>query len=503
MAQTIDRRTLLRRGAGIALVLAGWELAAKAAAADPRLVALQKVVKGAVLVPPSAAYQQARVLYQQRFDSIYPLGVVQPLSAADVSQIVLWSKKTKVRLAIRSGGHSYAGYSTGTGLVVDLRRLGSVNLDSASGIATIGAGARLIDVEAALAARGRAIPSRLVRDRRDRRARARAAASGFASRKFGTTSDNVPSLGIVTADGQLPASATRSTNADLFWACRGGGGGNFGVVTTSRSGPTRSRTSRLLRRLALGAGGRRDRGLVQAFAPRAPDELFSICSLCGRARPRRASRCFGQYLGAEPRSAALLAPLRSSPALPAHDRLLELPRRAAPLGRLPRQDDRPVPPRRRHPGGHARPRDASSRKSDYVNAPLSAAGAGDDRATGSSSRSRRLRLRLAPARLLRRRDQPRPGRGATAFVHRNALVLGPVPRLLGSGRRPRARARVALAASTPRCGPTSRASPTRTTSTPSSRPGSTPTTASNYPRLAQIKAQVDPGHLFRFAQAIS
>ena len=83
-----------------------------------------------MLVPPSAAYQQARVLYQQRFDNIYPLGVVQPLSAADVSQIVLWSKKTKVRLAIRSGGHSYAGYSTGTGLVVDLRKLGSVNLNS-------------------------------------------------------------------------------------------------------------------------------------------------------------------------------------------------------------------------------------------------------------------------------------------------------------------------------------------------------------------------------------
>ena len=126
MAQTLDRRALLRRGAGLALALAGWQLVADA---PPRPIrgssALQKLVKGPVLVPPSAAYEQARLVYQQRFDNVYPLGVVQPLSAADVSQIVTWAKKARVQLAIRSGGHSYAGYSTGTGLVVDLRRLSS------------------------------------------------------------------------------------------------------------------------------------------------------------------------------------------------------------------------------------------------------------------------------------------------------------------------------------------------------------------------------------------
>ena len=173
-AEVFDRRVLLRRGAGLAVALAGWQLVGDAsAAADPRLKALQKLVKGPVLVPPTAAYQQARVLYQQRFDNVYPLGVVQPLSAADISQIVLWAKKAKVKLAIRGGGHSYAGYSTGTGLVVDLRRMSSVSLNS-----TVGdrhdRRRRPPDRRRgeARACRPRD-PERLVRVRRDRRARAR------------------------------------------------------------------------------------------------------------------------------------------------------------------------------------------------------------------------------------------------------------------------------------------------------------------------------------------
>src|SRR5262249_51448528 len=150
----------IRLGAGLLVAGYGWELAGRAqGAVDPRLKKLQASIKGPVYARTSPAYAQARLEYQQRFDSVYPLAVVQPLSAADVGQIVNWSRTTKVPLAIRSGGHSYAGYSTGTGVVVDLGRLAGVSLNSASGVATIGAGARLIDVESKLAAAGRAIPN--------------------------------------------------------------------------------------------------------------------------------------------------------------------------------------------------------------------------------------------------------------------------------------------------------------------------------------------------------
>jgi predicted acetyltransferase len=70
-----------------------------------------------------------------------------------VGEVVNWARRTGVRLAVRSGGHSYAGYSTTTGLVVDLRRLHGIAFQRGTATATIGAGARLIDVEAALAAR--------------------------------------------------------------------------------------------------------------------------------------------------------------------------------------------------------------------------------------------------------------------------------------------------------------------------------------------------------------
>jgi FAD/FMN-containing dehydrogenase len=103
---------------------------------------------------------------------------------------------------------------------------------AADGTATIGAGARLIDVYSTLAARGRGIaagscPTVGIGGL------ALGGGVGLSSRAHGTTSDNVVSLRIVTADGRLVICDARR-NADLFWACRGGGGGSFGVVVDFR-----------------------------------------------------------------------------------------------------------------------------------------------------------------------------------------------------------------------------------------------------------------------------
>ena len=295
--ETFDRGGLIRRGAGLAVALAGWQLVSRAAGAavDPRLTALQQLVKGPVLGRSSAGYDRARVIYQERFDSVQPLGVVQPLSSADIKQIVGWAKKNRVQLAIRSGGHSYAGYSTGTGLVVDLRRMSSVALNKSSGIVTIGAGARLIDVESTLAPVGRAIPSGSCASV-GIGGLALGGGHGFTSRKFGTTSDNVTSLGIVTADGSyLHCSAHQ--NPDLFWACRGGGGGNFGIVTyfDVQSHPVPDVSTFLVTwpwsqaSEAIGAW--------LGFAPHAPDELFSACYLRTGGNAGPSIECFGQFLG--------------------------------------------------------------------------------------------------------------------------------------------------------------------------------------------------------------
>jgi FAD/FMN-containing dehydrogenase len=303
----MDRGALLRRSAGLAAALAGWQIVGNASGAgDPRLKALQKLVRGPVLTPPSAGYERARLVYQERFDDIYPLGVVQPISAADIVQIVLWARKAKVKLVIRGGGHSYAGYSTGSGLVVDLRRMSSAHLNSASGVATIGAGARLMDVEAKLAPAGRAIPSGSCASV-GIAGLALGGGHGFTSRKFGITSDNVTSVGIVTADGSyLHCSAAE--NPDLFWACRGGGGGNFGIVThfdvLSHTVPDVS-TFLVTWPWSQAAEVMSE---FHSFAPGAPDELATACYLrSGTPQPR--VECFGQFLGPQTRLASVLGPL--------------------------------------------------------------------------------------------------------------------------------------------------------------------------------------------------
>ena len=114
----------------------------------------------------------------------------------------------------RSGGHSYAGYSTTIGLVLDVTRMSTVTVNSGAGTATVGAGARLIDVYAALAQYGLTIPA------------GSCATVGVAGltlgggvgvlgRKFGLTCDNLLSADVVTADGHL-ITASGEQNADLF-----------------------------------------------------------------------------------------------------------------------------------------------------------------------------------------------------------------------------------------------------------------------------------------------
>src|SRR6201999_3028659 len=116
------------------------------------------------------------------------------------------------------------------GLVLDVTAMSSVQVDSGSGTATVAAGTRLIDLYNGLAPHHRAVPggscptvgiSGL----------ALGGGVGVLSRAYGLTSDNLVQAQIVTADGQIRACDSHR-DPDLFWACRGGGGGNFGVATS-------------------------------------------------------------------------------------------------------------------------------------------------------------------------------------------------------------------------------------------------------------------------------
>src|SRR5581483_163889 len=186
-------------------------------------------VRGPVLTPSAgAAYDAAASVFDSLYDSIKPIAVVQPLDAKDVAAVVRWSAAKGVHIVAKSGGHSYGGYSTvSNGVVVDLSKLAAVSVSG--GHATIGPGARLGNVYDTLGAHGVAIPAGTCPSV-GIGGHVLGGGFGLASRAWGPASDNLVSLQIVTADGKV-LTADPAQNADLFWACRGGGGGNFGIVT--------------------------------------------------------------------------------------------------------------------------------------------------------------------------------------------------------------------------------------------------------------------------------
>ncbi|MFI5676391.1 FAD-dependent oxidoreductase [Streptomyces cellulosae] len=198
------------------------------ATAAANWAALARDLDGPLVRPGDADWKSARQLYNTRFDSLKPAAVAYVANPDDIRTALSYARAHSLHVAIRNGGHSYAGWSSGNGrLIVDVSKLNRVR--ASGGTAVVGAGAKLIDVYRALAAKGVTIPagscptvgvSGLTLG----------GGHGVASRAYGLTCDSLTQATIITADGkQLTANAT--DHKDLFWALRGAGNGNFGVVT--------------------------------------------------------------------------------------------------------------------------------------------------------------------------------------------------------------------------------------------------------------------------------
>src|SRR3989475_971036 len=189
---------------------------------------LGRPLKGDLVRPADPVYDAARILYNTRFDSIRPQGVARCASVDDVRTCVAFAAQTGVPLALRSGGHSYGGWSTGTGLVIDTGPMSRIEAP-VQGRVTVGAGAKLIDVYAALAPTGAGVPGGSC---------ATVGITGLAlgggvgvlSRSWGLTCDDLLAAEVVTADGRI-VECDALREPDLFWALRGGGG-SFGAVTS-------------------------------------------------------------------------------------------------------------------------------------------------------------------------------------------------------------------------------------------------------------------------------
>ena len=182
--------------------------------------------KGDLLRPGDSGYDDARAVWNGMV-SRSPSLIARCASVSDVQKAVKAAAATGILTAIRCGGHSLAGLSTCDGLVIDLSRMREVTIGSHNRRARISGGCLLGSIDSATQKAGLVFPSGVV-SHTGASGLILGGGTGWLTRRFGLSCDNVEGFTIVTADGSLVHCA-KSENSDLFWALRGGGG-NFGVV---------------------------------------------------------------------------------------------------------------------------------------------------------------------------------------------------------------------------------------------------------------------------------
>jgi FAD/FMN-containing dehydrogenase len=184
--------------------------------------------RGQIVQPGGDEYELHRRIWNGSIDR-YPAMIARCADAADVATAIRLARKTGVDFTVRSGGHSFPGHSIrDDAIVVDLSLMKQIQVDPANRIARVEAGVRLGELDQATQEFGLAVPAGIVTTT-GLAGLTLGGGIGWLMRKYGLTVDQLLSVDLVTADGQL-ARASADENPDLFWAMRGAGA-NFGVVT--------------------------------------------------------------------------------------------------------------------------------------------------------------------------------------------------------------------------------------------------------------------------------
>jgi hypothetical protein len=192
------------------------------------IAGLQDGFRGELLRPQDSGYEDARKVWNGSITR-FPALIARCAGVADVIAAVNFAKYSGLLVAVRGGGHSFPGLSVcDGGLVIDLSLMKGIRVDPEAHTVRAQAGVLLGELDRETQAFGLAVPSGIV---------THTGLSGLAlggginwlMRKYGLTIDQLLSVDLVTAEGEL-VKASETENPDLFWGVRGGGG-NFGIVT--------------------------------------------------------------------------------------------------------------------------------------------------------------------------------------------------------------------------------------------------------------------------------
>jgi hypothetical protein len=306
------RRNLLKRVAATAIFAPGVFSGRAAMAQLPTLPNLPST-DALLLRPGDGQFAD----YQKSFNTrtaLTPQLRALCKTASAVGVMIDWCRSNNLPFALRSGGHSYDGFPQSSSVVIDTRLLSAITVDKATSTATVGAGASLGQVYKAIAARGLAFPGGSC-PTVGVSGHVLGGGYGYLARPYGLACDNVLSIDLVNPQGQQ-IHADAQQNADLFWACRGGGGGSFGAVTGYR-----------LRLLGLASvltfnikfpqlSVQRAAAIMrqwQAWAPQAPQSIDSNLVIAKDPNGGIVLRCAGQSIGSSKELQRELKFLSSTP----------------------------------------------------------------------------------------------------------------------------------------------------------------------------------------------
>jgi FAD/FMN-containing dehydrogenase len=272
-----------------------------------RVRSLEQTIEGRVLLPSSPDYDAARRSFVARFDWVAPQAIVQCARPEDVAAAIAVARADGLPVAIRSGGHCYAGRSSTTGLLVDVSPMRSVSVTGQR--ATIGAGTRLGDVYAELRRHdltfpGGSCPTVGIAGL------TLGGGFGILGRTTGLACDHLVAAQVVLADGRV-VTCDDDHHAELFWALRGAGGLGFGVVTSLevRVVPAAPATNF---RVAFATADATDvLDAWQRWAPTAPDAMAASLLLkdTGERGSHPTLEVVGAMLGSESATDGLLSEL--------------------------------------------------------------------------------------------------------------------------------------------------------------------------------------------------